>query len=140
MQLEPLLIGVFLLMCLYQLWSLVAKLIRKIPVPPDPWDALLASQSKNTPAPPNHPPGNHGMRKLLTSINWTGIDVNLLKGLLEQEGILCMIKNEYLAIAIGELPPADCCQELWLLDADDYPRAKEIWESWRTATPVPSGE
>ena len=77
---------------------------------------------------------------LLRAKDLSGIDVNLMKGLLEQEGIPCVIKNEYLLIAIGELPPAECFQELWLLNAADYPHAKEIWESWRTATPLPSGE
>ena len=139
MQLERLLVAVFLAMCLYQLGQFIVKWFRKLPIPPDPWDAILALQRKVPPIIPRHPPGNHGMKKLLTSRDLSGIDVNLLKGLLEQEGIPCMIKNEYLAIAIGDLPPAECFQELWLLDADDYPHAREIWESWRTATPLPSG-
>ena len=139
MQLERLIIGVFLLMCLYQLGLIIAKWIRKLPVPPDPWDAFLSRQPQETPRPAPHPPGNHGMKKLLRAKDLSGIDVNLLKGLLEQEGIPCLIKNEYLSIAMGDLPPAECFQELWLLDVDDYPHAREIWESWRTAMALPSG-
>jgi len=48
-----------------------------------------------------------------------------------------LIKNEYLSIAMGDLPPAECYQELWLLDAADYPRAQAVFESWRTVTPLP---
>ena len=137
MQLEPLLIGICILMCLYQLWQFVANWIRKFPVPPDPWEAHLSSPRKEPPTQFDRPPGAQGMLRLMRARDLSGIDVNLLKGLLEQDGIPCLIKNEYLAIAMGDLPPAECFQELWLLDAADYTRAKEIFDSWKTATPQP---
>ena len=84
----------------------------------------------------DQPHGDQPMRLLLRARDLSGIDVQLLKGLLEQEGIPCLIKNEYLLSAIGDLPPAECYQELWLLGANDYPRAREIYESWKTATPL----
>jgi hypothetical protein len=143
MQLDHLIVlvfgSVFVAICLYQLWLLLAKWIRTLQVPPDPWDAILSLWRKETPAPPSRSLAS-GMRRLLTAKDFSGIDVQLLKGLLEQEGILCTIKNEYLSIAIGDIPPAECYQELWLLDADDYPRAKEILDSWNTVTPLPTGE
>ena len=137
MQLERIVVAVFVLMSLYQIGQIIAKWIRKLPVPPDPWDPQLGG---SPPAPPTalpDRPGSCQMRKLLRARDLSGIDVNLLKGLLEQAGIPCLIKNEYLSIALGDLPPAECYQELWLLDAADYPRAQAVFESWRTLTPLP---
>ena len=138
MQLERFIVAIFGLICLYQLGAILVRWIRNLPMPPDPWDAHLLSR-QDPPQPTRHPPSGHGMRKLLRAKDLSGIDVNLLKGLLQQEGIPCLIKNEYLSIAIGDLPPAECYQELWLLDADDYPQAKEIIDCWNTATPLPTG-
>jgi len=52
--------------------------------------------------------------------------------------LMSLFKNEYLAIAMGDLPPAECYQELWVLDAADFPQAQAVLESWRTATPLPA--
>lgn len=138
MQLERLVVGVFVLLCLYQLGQVIVRWIRNLPVPPDPWEARLSVRQPDPPVPPNHSTGDPAMRLLLRAKDLSGIDVHLLKGLLEQAAIPCLIKNESLAIAIGDLPPAECFQELWLLDAADYSRAKAIYESWQTATPPPT--
>jgi hypothetical protein len=140
MQLEHLVVVGFVLMCLYQLGKFAIIWVRDLPIPPDPWDALISFLRKDPPVPLHLPAGNAGMKKLLTANNWSGTDVHLLKGLLEEEGIPCLIKNESLLIAIGDLPPAECYQQLWLLDAADYARAKEILDAWRTATPVSTGD
>jgi len=118
MQLEQLIIVLFVLMLLYQLGKFITAWIRNLPVPPDPWDALLSFLRKDAPVSPVHPPSDKGMKKLLTAQNWSGIDVSLLRGLLEQEGIPCMIKNEALVIAIGDLPPTECYPQLWLSRRD----------------------
>ena len=130
--------AVFVLLSLYQLGQFIAKWIRQFPVPPDPWDAQVGLAQPDPPC-PLRPPGTLAMRKLLPARDLSGIDVNLLKGILEQAGIPCLIKNEYLSAALGKLPPTECYQELWLLDARDYSRAQEIWASWRTVTPLPAG-
>jgi hypothetical protein len=59
-------------------------------------------------------------------------DQEILKSLLEKADIPCMIRNEYLSMALGELPPTECSPELWILKDEDYPRAKEIVDAWRT--------
>ena len=138
MELERLVVAAFVLLSLYQLGQFIAKWIRQFPVPPDPWEAQLGLTQPHPPG-PLRPSGTLGMRKLLRARDLSGIDVNLLRGILEQAGIPCLMKNESLSIAIGELPPTECYQELWLLDASDYPRAQEIWASWRTVTPLPAG-
>src|SRR6266849_6020850 len=60
-------------------------------------------------------------------------DSEMLKSILEKAGIPCMIRNEYLSMALGELAPADCTPELWILNDEDYPRAKEIVDAWQNA-------
>jgi hypothetical protein len=42
-------------------------------------------------------------------------EIHLLKSQLTQAGIDCLIKNDHLAGAIGELPIFDCGPELWLI-------------------------
>ncbi len=52
--------------------------------------------------------------------------VGYLRGVLESEGIRCHVRNEYLAGALGELPPTAIWPELWLLDEADLARARRI--------------
>ena len=61
-------------------------------------------------------------------------DNEILKSILEKAGIPCMIRNEYLSMGLGELAPSECSPELWILNDEDYPRAKEIVDAWRNAT------
>lgn len=60
-------------------------------------------------------------------------DQDLVKGLLDQAQIPCMIRNEHLAMALGELAPSDCSPEVWILNDEDYPRAKTIVDALRNA-------
>jgi len=48
------------------------------------------------------------------------------KNLLEAAGIRVLIRNQYLSSAMGELPPAECEAQLWVLDDADAPRAAEL--------------
>jgi hypothetical protein len=48
------------------------------------------------------------------------------RNLLEAEGIGATVRNEILSSAMGELPPAECQAEVWVLDAGDAPRAEEV--------------
>jgi hypothetical protein len=52
--------------------------------------------------------------------------VHHLKDVLESNGIDCIIQNENLAAAAGELPPSECWAELWVLDDAKYQTAREI--------------
>jgi hypothetical protein len=39
-----------------------------------------------------------------------------VRGLLEQVGIRCFIRNQHLWSAMGELPPSECWPEIWVDD------------------------
>jgi len=60
-----------------------------------------------------------------------GLSNEMFKSLLEDVGIPSMIRHEYLSVAAGEVPFVP--PELWILNDEDYPRAKEIVEAVRTA-------
>jgi hypothetical protein len=48
------------------------------------------------------------------------------RNLLEAEGIRAVVRNEILSSAMGELPPAECQIEVWVLREADAARAGEI--------------
>ena len=52
--------------------------------------------------------------------------VGHLKSLLDQAGILCVIKNEQLSGALGELPFIACEPELWVLHDDQVGAARAL--------------
>lgn len=56
------------------------------------------------------------MKKLLVSAD--RFYVGFIRGALEAEGIRCVIKNEFLSGASGELPINETWPELWVSDAD----------------------
>ena len=72
-----------------------------------------------------------------------GFLVDYLTCVLESRGIRCLLKNQYLQGAIGELPPTECWPELWVFDDGDMALASEIVagvltpdtssEAWRCA-------
>lgn len=53
------------------------------------------------------------------------IEVAFWKNYLEQAGISCQIRNEFLGSAMGEIPPIECWPELWLDDERDEVIAKK---------------
>jgi putative signal transducing protein len=61
-----------------------------------------------------------------------GENLEMLKSLLEDTGIPCMIRNENLSSAMGELPFQECFPELWIMKDQDYPRAAEMVQTWRS--------
>ncbi len=67
-----------------------------------------------------------------------GAELAILKRMLETARIASMIRNENLAGGVGEIPFTECYPELWLLDANDYPRAMEVLKSWRDAIARPT--
>ncbi|KHD11952.1 hypothetical protein PN36_08290 [Candidatus Thiomargarita nelsonii] len=66
------------------------------------------------------------MKKIYTSPN--RLMVFHIKNILESYHIDCLIKNEFLAGAAGELPPNECWPEIWINDEHKYDKALEILE------------
>lgn len=48
------------------------------------------------------------------------------RNLLEVEGIRSVVRNEMLSSAMGELPPAECQVEVWVLREGDAERANRV--------------
>lgn len=63
-------------------------------------------------------------------------DVGHLKNLLEQVGIDCIVRNEQLCGALGEIPFLECLPELWVLRDDDLPHALQLLERHQDQEPV----
>ena len=49
-----------------------------------------------------------------------------IKSILQMEGIDCLIKNQHLSSAMGEIPPIECWPEIWIHSDEDYDRAMKI--------------
>ncbi len=70
------------------------------------------------------------MQKIYTfGLHQQGL-AGLLRDLLEQEGIACVIKNEKLSIGLGEIPFVELYPELWIVDNEVLPRARKLLEQW----------
>ncbi|MBT6274136.1 MAG: DUF2007 domain-containing protein [Chromatiales bacterium] len=54
------------------------------------------------------------MKRIYTDANL--FQVGLLRSVLEEHGVACMVKNEMLSGGVGELPAQECWPELWILD------------------------
>lgn len=52
--------------------------------------------------------------------------VHHAKNLLEAAGIKVLVRNQYLSSAMGELPPAECEAQIWVLEDADLARAEEV--------------
>ena len=59
--------------------------------------------------------------------------VGHLKNLLEQAGILCLIKNAQLSGGLGEIPFLDCLPELWVLRDEQLEEARAVIQASQTA-------
>jgi hypothetical protein len=64
------------------------------------------------------------LKRVFSSYNQTA--VYHARNLLENAGIEALVRNAALSSAMGELPPAECQAEVWVLNESDYPRAEEI--------------
>lgn len=56
----------------------------------------------------------------------------MYQGMLAEEGVDCMVKNDRLSGAIGEIPFVECYPELWVIDDEIYPRARLLLDGWLT--------
>lgn len=54
----------------------------------------------------------------------------LFRQMLEKEGVACLVRNEQLAAAMGEIPLIECFPELWVIDDEVYPRAHLLLKGW----------
>ena len=55
--------------------------------------------------------------------------VGSLRALLEEAGVRCLVKNEHLLGAAGDLPPLETWPELWVIDEADLERARRLLEA-----------
>ncbi len=74
------------------------------------------------------------MQPLYSSLNL--LEIHHLKNLLEAEGIRCHIKNELLSRLAGEIPFTECAPELWLRDARDLDRARQVVADFGRGAPA----
>ena len=70
------------------------------------------------------------MKKLQTFNLWQRPLAGMFKELLSSEGIACLLKNDQLSSAIGEIPFTECYPELWIIDDETYPRARLLIDGW----------
>jgi hypothetical protein len=54
----------------------------------------------------------------------------MFREFLRKEGIECVIRNEGLFAALGEIPFTECYPELWVVDNELYPRASNLLRQW----------
>ncbi|NOY14323.1 MAG: DUF2007 domain-containing protein [Deltaproteobacteria bacterium] len=80
------------------------------------------------------------MKKLHTFSLWESPQAGMFKEMLAQEGISCLVKNDRLSSAIGEIPFIECFPELWVIDDEAYPRAHLLLDAWLTPYNNPQAE
>ena len=64
------------------------------------------------------------MKRVYSSFNRAA--AHHARNLLEADGIRAVVKNEFLSSAMGELPPAECQMEVWVLHELDFERANQV--------------
>ena len=52
--------------------------------------------------------------------------VGHIRNLLENQGLVCFTKNEFLTCASGEIPLNECWPEIWIAEDSHYEKAKKI--------------
>ena len=64
--------------------------------------------------------------------------VHHARNLLENEGIRALVKNEFLSSAMGDLPPAECQAEVWVLFEKDLETAQMILQALDAGPGLPA--
>ena len=67
------------------------------------------------------------MKRIYSSFNLAA--VHHARNLLDAEGIRAVVKNEMLSSAMGELPPAECQAELWIVRDHEAARAEAVLQA-----------
>lgn len=70
------------------------------------------------------------MKKLHTFSLADRTQAGLFKELLAREGVACLLRNDQLSSALGEIPFLECFPELWVIDDEMWPRASMLLEGW----------
>ena len=52
-----------------------------------------------------------------------------LRNALQDQGIDCLLRNEYLIGGAGDLPPNECWPELWITDERDLEPARRLLQA-----------
>ena len=80
------------------------------------------------------------MKKLFVFTYRDRLQAGLLKEILAQEGIACLLRNDQLSSALGEIPFTECYPELWVVDDEAYPRARLLLDAWLKKSPEPADD
>ena len=64
------------------------------------------------------------MKRVYSS--WNLAAAHHARNVLEAEGIRSVVRNELLSSAMGELPPAECQVEVWVLRDDEAAQAHQV--------------
>jgi len=59
----------------------------------------------------------------------TAVPVDILRDMLEAEGIACVVKNRALSITAGEVPPIETWPSLWVIDDAQADEALRLVET-----------
>jgi len=66
------------------------------------------------------------MKKVYTSSD--NVLIGYLRGILDDQKISCLIKNEFLQGASGEIPAHETWPEIWIVEDDEEQMAKKLIE------------
>ena len=75
------------------------------------------------------------MKRVFSS--WNLAAAHHARNLLDAQGIRAVVRNELLSSAMGELPPAECQVEVWVLRDGDAERAQRALHEERPAGEAP---
>jgi hypothetical protein len=64
------------------------------------------------------------LKRVYSSYNLAA--VHHARNLLDAAGIKAVVRNQYLSSGMGDLPPAECQPELWVLSEADVSRAEQV--------------
>ena len=70
------------------------------------------------------------MKRILTSELLA--EIEHFRNVLEQDGIRCIVKNEQLSGALGEVPFLECLPELWVVNDRDREPAERLLKELRS--------
>jgi hypothetical protein len=70
------------------------------------------------------------MKKLHTFNLGDNLQLELLKSLLERNGIEFLVKSEHMFAIAGGVPFTECYPELWIMDDRDFDRASKLIHVW----------
>ena len=70
------------------------------------------------------------MIKVFESFNFS--QVGQAQSLLEAQGIETFVRNEFASSVMGEIPFIEVCPQLFILDAQEETRARELLKSFET--------